>query len=144
MEDTGRSASLRSTQPASTSMNIGGKQPVTARGRQTQFREAVDALKQSFMASPGDMKKELKASISEWNPLIDETASANLVEDVNSLVRDCLRRLKFKARLAAPDAERVRNISRELAANDALGQIKRKDALRHYIELYILDLLSKV
>ncbi|MBN1685068.1 MAG: hypothetical protein JW852_00355, partial [Spirochaetales bacterium] len=78
----------------------------------------------------------------KWNPLFDPQAKANLVEDVNALVRDFLRKLKRGFLVRPPDAARIRNMAENLGANHAFDQIKNRDALQRYIELYMIGVLG--
>jgi hypothetical protein len=80
--------------------------------------------------------------IEEWNPLVDSKAKQNLVEDVNSAVRDFIRKLKRSLMMKPPDEERIRNLSRQIAEYDAFKRIKNKDEFRRYVELYIIKTLS--
>ncbi|MFQ3621763.1 MAG: hypothetical protein SNJ78_12570 [Spirochaetales bacterium] len=112
--------------------------------QKAKFREVVESLKARYAGPKADTQKDLKELIEEWNPLLDPKAKANLVEDVNSLVRDFLRKLKIVQRLQAPTAERLEKLADELIAHEALQQIRKKEALRKYLILYMLELLSKV
>jgi hypothetical protein len=90
------------------------------------------------------VQRELKELINLWNTLLDPKAKANLVEDVNSLVRDFLRKLKIAQRYQAPTPERLEKLAEELVAHEALERIRNKEALKKYILLYMLEVLSKV
>jgi hypothetical protein len=91
-----------------------------------------------------DIQKELTALISLWNPLLDPKSKQNLVEDVNSLVRDFLRQRKYKARLRAPSPDQLEKLAKELSESKTLGAIRDKGHLREYITLYMLRVLHKV
>ena len=80
--------------------------------------------------------------VERWNPLFDPQAKSNLVEDVNSLVRDFLRKLKRGFLVKPPNAARITNMAESLAANHAFDQIKKRDALQRYIELYMISVLG--
>jgi hypothetical protein len=93
---------------------------------------------------PGRTAKATLEELAEkWNPLLDPVARQNLVEDVNSLVRDFLRRMKVGFRLIPPDRERIRELSAKLAQNDAFTEVRQKEPLRRYLELYMLTVLGK-
>jgi hypothetical protein len=74
-----------------------------------------------------------------WNILIDPTAQKNLLEDVNSLVRDKVRpmlRIKHKV-----TADSISQLAETTAKMPALSQIRDQEALQTYIKLYITKLL---
>jgi len=79
----------------------------------------------------------------KWNPLYDSQARTELVEDVNSMIRDFMRGLRRGMRLKPPDAERIRLLAEQLSQNRAFDRIKRKDLFRQYIEIYMIKLLSE-
>lgn len=114
------------------------------KARKARFQEEIEALKVRALGNKGEVSKELPELIDLWNPLIDPTAKANLVEDVNSLVRDFLRKLKILSRLQAPSLERLEKLAEELTAHEALQKIRNKEPLRRYILLYMLEVLGKV
>ncbi|MFW6293363.1 MAG: ABC transporter transmembrane domain-containing protein [Spirochaetota bacterium] len=78
-----------------------------------------------------------------WNPLLDPVAQQNLVEDINSLARDFLRRMKVSFRLVPPTKERVEEWADRLCQNEAFHQIRRHQDLKEYLKLYMLIVLGK-
>jgi hypothetical protein len=110
--------------------------------RQVEFKKAVYELKNKYLGPEGDLNGSLAELIEEWNPLVDSKAKQNLVEDVNSAVRDFIRKLKRSLMMKPPDEERIRNLSRQIAEYDAFKRIKNKDEFRRYVELYIIKTLS--
>ena len=109
----------------------------------TEYRKKVQEIAREFVPDGRSLPEAMEDLIEEWNPLIDATAKKNLVEDVNSLVRDFLRRMRAGFRVAPPGPDRIRKMAGELAQKDAFSKIRRKDALKRYIELYMLKLLGK-
>ena len=105
------------------------------------LQKAMASMKLQFIGNSG-LDESIGSLIEKWNPLYDPQAKANLVEDVNSLVRDFLRKLKKGFMTRPPDAARIRNMSEGLAENHAFDQIKKRDALRRYIELYMIKVLG--
>ena len=118
--------------------------PSGGRGRMSQtqaLKNAMARLKMDFVGN-SSIDESMGGLIERWNQLFDPQAKANLVEDVNSLVRDFLRKLKKGFLVRPPDAPRIRNMASSLADNHAFDQIKRRDALERYIELYMIKILS--
>jgi hypothetical protein len=112
--------------------------------RKARYAEEIEALIRHYLALGADIPKEMAALISLWNPLLDPQSKQDLVEDVNSLVRDFLRQKKFRARFSAPTIAEVDKLARELSENRNLDAIRDKTHLREYITLYMLKVLRKV
>ncbi len=108
-----------------------------------RYQKAIRDLTREYLGSDGDLDNALAESIEQWNPLLDPTAKKNLVEDVNALVRDFLRRMRVLTRNMPPDKSRIHAMAEQLAKNDAFKEIKRKREFQRYLELYMLKLLSK-
>lgn len=115
----------------------------TKKQQDAVFRAAIAKLQTSFVPSGQSIDATMRQLIDKWNPLLEPTAKKNLVEDVNSLVRDYLRRVRSGFRIKPPDAARIRNMAREVSEHEALGKIRKKDPLKEYIELYMLRVLGK-
>ncbi|HON89742.1 MAG TPA: hypothetical protein PK746_09735, partial [Spirochaetales bacterium] len=80
--------------------------------------------------------------IDKWNTLINPEAKRNLVEDINSLVRDYLRKTLRSMKPSSLTLERVDSMANNLLRVPALMQIKNHGALREYIKTYFLKLLK--
>lgn len=77
-----------------------------------------------------------------WSKLLDATARKNLVEDVNSLVRDRLRRVTRMKSIKITD-EILDQMSQDIVMqNSALSRLHEQDALQRYIKLYMVDQLT--
>ena len=78
-----------------------------------------------------------------WVRLIDKQARDNLVEDVNSLVRDNLRQtLRVQKHYTITRDNLVQLASNILSRTPSLDALGAKDSLRTYIELYLVKLLE--
>ena len=108
------------------------------------LNESVSLLKEHFLAPGMTVEAGLENLIDRWNPLIDAVAKRNLVEDVNSFIRDYVRKLKRSFITNPPNKERVENIAESLSNTQAFDAIKEKEALRQYMALYIIKLLSEI
>ena len=126
----------------STNANTGSRQSQGAISAD-EYRKKVQEISREFVPEGQSLTEAMEDLAEQWNPLIDTTAKKNLVEDVNSLVRDFLRRMRAGFRVAPPGPDRIRKMAGELAQKNAFSKIRRKDALKQYIELYMLKLLGK-
>ncbi len=116
----------------------------TAKQRAAAYKKAVEELAESVIGSGKSIDSRLKELAAKWNPLFAEKAKRNLVEDVNSFVRDQVRMLKRSVLKKPPDLERIENLSFQISENEVFEEIKRKDEFREYIKLYLIKVLGKV
>jgi hypothetical protein len=115
----------------------------TKKAQAAAFRQAIQKLEKTFLPPGLNRDAAMKLLVDKWNPILDSAAKQNLVEDVNSLVRDYVRRIRSGFRIKAPDAARIRNMARELCDHEALKKIGKRDSLQAYVELYLLKILGK-
>lgn len=123
-----------------------GSEPGSAAAREAkkkQFRESLEIMQQAYLDAGETPDQKLKKLRQQWNPLLDPVAADNLVEDVNSLCRDTLRRMRYTKTLAAPDAQRIAELATRIAGNSAFQRINRRKAFESYLKLYMLTLLSR-
>jgi hypothetical protein len=112
------------------------------RENQLRFRRSVQSLVSTYVPKGSTIDATLSELAEKWNPLYDPTQKRNLVEDVNALVRDFLRPIRRSFLVRPPDLRRVRDLAEQLSTSKSLSQIKRKDVLRRYIELYMVRCLQ--
>ncbi len=112
------------------------------RQQQAAFRAHVKRLQKEFLPSGSTMAQSLSDLAERWNPLLDPVAKANLVEDVNALVRDFVRSRRAALQKRPPSAERVRDMAHQLAEKDTFSRVRRREDLQRYIELYLLKLMG--
>ena len=121
----------------------GASSSASRRAQVARFKDAVRDLQKEYV-HPGSTPERTLGELAErWNPLLDPVAKEHLVEDVNSLARDFLRRMKVSFRLVPPTRDRVNEWADRLCRNDAFAQIRRRDDLKEYLKLYMLTVLSK-
>ncbi|MCL1928996.1 MAG: hypothetical protein FWG07_09445 [Treponema sp.] len=78
---------------------------------------------------------------SRWGLLINKQAKANLVEDVNSLIRDKLRQLLRIHKHRAVSTNTLDNLTNTIMDTKGLLKISEQNNLFQYIKLYIAKLL---
>ncbi|MCF6334597.1 MAG: hypothetical protein L3J12_02515, partial [Spirochaetales bacterium] len=115
----------------------------TSKEQLAKYRKAVEKLKNHYIGEQGSLKEEISSSITVWNPLMDGKAKSDLIEDVNSMIRDYIRGMKKGFAHKPPDISRIRNIAEHLAENSAFEKIKKKEEFIRYMELYIVSILAK-
>ncbi len=115
----------------------------TGKAQLVNYRKQVQALQKKILGEGKSVAASLEELIEKWNPLLDPQAKKNLVEDVNSLIRDFMRRMKSGFKVKPPDEDRLNEMAEKLAYNHAFDTIRRKDYLHRYIVVYMLKLLGK-
>jgi hypothetical protein len=112
--------------------------------RQKKFQDDIALLQQEFLSADETPDQKLRKLRDQWNPLLDPVKRDNLVEDVNSLCRDMLRRMRYTRSLQAPDRNRVNELAKRIAANSAFDRITRRKAFETYLKLYMLTVLQRM
>jgi hypothetical protein len=100
-------------------------------------------MQRAYLDAGETPDQRLKKLRQQWNPLIDPVAANNLVEDVNALCRDTLRRLRYTKSLQAPDTARIEELAKRIANNSAFERIRRRKAFETYLKLYMLTTLHR-
>ena len=109
------------------------------------YAAAVRNLKKQFLGSESaNLNQSLEELSEKWNPLYDEQARSNLVEDVNSLIRDFIRSKKKLFMKYPPDAKRISSLSEDLVNKTSNVGIKKQEPYKQYVELYIIKLLENI
>ena len=115
--------------------------PVRA-ARRREFRSAAEEAEKTLIPPGSNLDRELASYINQWNPLLDKQLRANLTEDVNSLIRDYMRRTIRTLKASNFTVERIQNLAAILLKTSALQKLKDKDALQMYVTLYIIRLVK--
>ncbi len=106
------------------------------------YRRSIQALLSQYVPKGRTVEATLSELSEKWNPLYASEQKQNLVEDVNSLVRDFLRPVRRSFLKRPPDLKRVHALAEQLSTSQSLSKIKRKDILMRYIELYMVKCLQ--
>ena len=99
-------------------------------------------ISKEFLTEGTTIDRELDFLCKQWNKMISKQASLTLTEDVNSLIRDYMRKVIHTLTAQTFTAERVRSLAKSLVKTPNMQKIKEEEALTSYVELYILKLVS--
>ncbi len=113
-------------------------------GQAPGFQAAVKNLKMKYLEEGEELNPTLESLAEKWNPLFDKTARDNLVEDINSLIRDFMRNKKKLMLKYPPDQKRISTLTEDLVNKTSNIGIKKKEPFTRYIELYIIKLLENI
>ena len=131
-------------QSLNNSQDINEKTTKKSQFTKVDYQKLINKLKIHFIEDGTTINAKLEELAEKWNPLFDVVSKENLIEDVNSLIRDFLRGFKKSFRKKPPDKSRIHNLAKELVLKKALSSIKKKEYLTQYVEIYMLKYLSKM
>jgi len=112
--------------------------------RKAELKGAASYIERKLVPEGSTLKNELSATLDLWNRTLDAQIKDNLTEDVNSLVRDYIRRILKTLKASTFDLPRVENLATTLVDTPGLIKIKNRDALLAYVKLYILQLIKNI
>ena len=118
-------------------------EPVQRGRRQGSLRKSIQLILNDIVP-PGKTLDEYLGELEErWLMLLDSKARQNLLQDVQSLVRDNLRSVQKVYKLKRITREGLQEMSSLLVnRNPPLQTLTEQEALRLYMELYTLNLLQ--
>ncbi len=112
--------------------------------RRQEFQAAALAAEAQIVPVGSNLDREMDSYIRQWNRLLDKQLSNNLTEDVNSLVRDYMRKTVRTIKSSSFSLERMKNLADNIMQNQALQKITDKEQLRMYILFYIVKLTKSI
>ncbi len=115
---------------------------VSERETMSRYRRALQILRDRYVPLGKNVEDTLEELADKWNPLFADAQKKDLVEDVNALVRDFLRPVKRTLMAVPPDIKRIQALAEQLSASKSLSQIKKKEPLKRYLELFMIKCLE--
>lgn len=115
----------------------------TAQARKAELKKAAKAIEKKLVPTDYSLDEYLLELEERWNRIISPQLKENLTEDVNSLIRDYLRRSARNLRAATFTPDRISELARSLSESPNLLKIPARDSLRLYIQLYMVKLVLK-
>lgn len=110
--------------------------------KQEAFAEKADQIAKELIPEGSSIDRELDFLVKQWNKMISKEAYNNLVEDVNSLVRDYTRRVVKTLTTSTFTKDRIEGLAKALVNTPNMRKIKEEKALTEYVTLYILRLIT--
>ena len=104
--------------------------------------KAAKEITKDLIPEGSTLDRELNYLTKQWNKMISKEAYNNLIEDVNSLIRDYTRRVVKTLTGTSFTRERVENLAKTLVKTPNMQKINEEKALTEYVTLYILRLVS--
>ncbi|WP_156789667.1 hypothetical protein [Gracilinema caldarium] len=116
---------------------------VKQKDHRKELREVALKARSSLIPEGHTLDSYMDELRDHWNRLINVEAKNNLTEDVNSLIRDYLRRTIRSLKHAHFTADRISNLAEALVNTPNLQKLPAQESLKLYIQLYIIKLLSE-
>jgi hypothetical protein len=115
-------------------------------GKNLTRREALAAAakkqEEHFIPAGSTIERELDSYCNQWNKIITKEAHMQLTEDVNSLIRDYMRKVIHTISANTFTIERIESLAETLIKTPNMQKISDQDALYMYTQLYILRLVE--
>lgn len=112
-------------------------------GKVKQLSDSASEVAESLIPEGSNLERELNSYIDQWNKIITKDVRQNLINDVNSLIRDYLHSVKSLLRGGRFTADRIDSLARTLYNSPNMRRINGGDALLMYIKLYMLKLIIR-
>lgn len=111
--------------------------------RRKELREVALKHRSRLIPEGHTLDSYMEELLDRWNRIINVDAKNNLTEDVNSLIRDYLRRTIRSLKSAPFTADRISNLAETLVNTPNLQKLPAQESLKLYIQLYIVKLLTE-
>ena len=120
------------------------REPSVKLSREDEIAAAARRLEEQLVPEGSTIDRELDSFEKQWNKLITKTVHAQLTEDVNAVVRDYLRKVSRTLSGVSITQERLESLADTLVKAPNMQKIGEPQALKMYIKLYMLRLLSNL
>ena len=119
------------------------KKEVADKKPKQKLKDVAEKISNEFVPEGMTITQALEKNLDEWNHTLSHPARENLTNDVNALIRDYLRGINKTLSVSSFNPDRVRGLAKTLLESPGLSKIKDRNALKNYVELYILKLASQ-
>jgi len=109
-----------------------------------ELRNAAKSLETQLVPEGSTLERELSAYNHQWNRMLNKKLAMDLTEDVNSLIRDYIRKILRTLHGSTFTLERIQNLATTLAKTPSLSKIQDQEQLVMYIQLYIVKLIKNI
>ena len=112
--------------------------------RKVAIREGARAVEAELVPTSSTLDRELESYLHQWNHLIGKSSNENLTKDVNSLIRDYVRRVLKTIKSNGVTQDRIQSLAETLVKMPSLQKIHDHDALLMYTQLYMIKLIKNI
>jgi len=112
--------------------------------KKVALREAARNAEQAYVPPSSTLNRELDSYEKIWNQRLGSDVHNNLTEDVNSLIRDYIRKTIRTMKNDGFTTSRIESLAESLMTSPGLQKIRERDALKMYIKLYMVKLVKNI
>ncbi len=107
-----------------------------------ELKNAAIEIEKKLVPAGSTLEEELKSNLQVWNKLLNKQSREHLTEDVNSLIRDYVRKIIRTIRSSSFTSDRIKELSQTLINTPSLLKIRDRKELDTYVQLYIIQLVK--
>lgn len=109
-----------------------------------ELRNAATTVEAQIVPASSTIDRELESYMHEWNDRISQQAHDDLIEDINTLIRDYTRRTLRTLKGEGLTRDRISSLAAAIVDTPSLMKIKNHAALKRYVELYMVKLIKNI
>ncbi len=116
----------------------------SSQDRKKDLVAAAKKVEAHLVPQGSTLEREMSAYIHQWNRMLDKKNAEMLTEDVNSLIRDYMRKTLRTLTGSGMTVDRIENLATTLVKTPALSKIKDQEQLTMYVELYMVQIVKNL
>ena len=118
------------------------QQDSSAISRKEELKQAALEAEKHYVPQGSTIERELSSYERTWNRMLSKESRDNLTEDVNSLIRDYMRKILRTLRANNFTPERINNLATTLVKTPGMQKIQDQAELHMYVQLYMVKLIK--
>lgn len=122
------------------------KRPVSHKNesRKDSLISAAKKVEENLIPEGSSIEREMNSYKKQWNKMITKQAYLNLTEDVNSLIRDYMRKVLRTISGKSFTIDRIQDLAETLCKTPNMQKITDQDSLYVYVQLYMVYLVKNL
>ncbi len=112
--------------------------------RKDTLIHAAKKVESNLVPEGSSIERELNSYKKQWNRMLTKQAYLNLTEDVNSLIRDYMRKVLRTISGKSFTIDRIQDLAETLCKTPNMQKITDQDSLYVYVQLYMVYLVKNL
>lgn len=112
--------------------------------RKDALINAAKKVEGNLVPEGSSIERELNSYKKQWNRMLTKQAYLNLTEDVNSLIRDYMRKVLRTISGQSFTIDRIQDLAETLCKTPNMQKITDQDSLYVYVQLYMVYLVKNL
>lgn len=112
--------------------------------RKDSLIHAAKKVEENLIPEGSSIEREMNSYKKQWNKMITKQAYLNLTEDVNSLIRDYMRKVLRTISGKSFTIDRIQDLAETLCKTPNMQKITDQDSLYVYVQLYMVYLVKNL